>query len=178
MSIQTALDGICRYFGGPYDEATRTYRSSPLSSAGVGVVRRAWAKRDDHNDYFFGLDPAARTGCQIVVFIPQHHEHRIALGGAHGGMKQITYEVQLLCYVRSRTPYAEDAQDDVYTLRDALVEHMRLDRTLGEAVFQAGEHVDGGMDGIDFKYGQPETKAELTKSFLEMTFAAIEFVNA
>ncbi|MFB6955447.1 hypothetical protein ACFCYB_00065 [Streptomyces sp. NPDC056309] len=178
MSVQTALDGICRYFGGAYDEQTRTYRSSPLSAAGVGVVRRAWAKADVHSDYFLGQDPGARTGCQIVTFIPRHHEARIALGGAHSGMKQITYEVQLLCYIRSRTAFAEDAQDDVHALRDALVEHMRLDRTLGGAVFQAGEHVDGGLDGIDFRYGQPETKAELTKSFLEVTFAAIEFVNA
>ncbi|MEV6833478.1 hypothetical protein AB0N17_02935 [Streptomyces sp. NPDC051133] len=178
MSVQTALDGMCRYFGGPYDEATRTYRSSPLSSAGVGVVRRAWPKRDDHQDYFWGLPDGARTGCQIVVYIPRHSERRIALGGEHSGMKQIIYEVQLCCYIRSRTPYAEDAQDDVHALRDALVEHMRLSRTLGDAVFQAGEHIDGGMDGIDVRYSQPETKAELTKSYLEVTFAAIEFVNA
>lgn len=52
MSVQSVLDGICRYFGGEYDEQTRTYRSSPLSGAGVGVVRRAWPKRDDHADYF------------------------------------------------------------------------------------------------------------------------------
>jgi len=176
VTIQTALDGICRYFGGPYDADTRTYRSSPLPT--VGVVRRAWAKRDDHEDYFHGQFAGARTGCQIVVFIPRHQERRVALGGAHNGMKQITYEVQLCCFIRSRTPYAEDAQDDVYALRDSLVELMRLDRTLGGAVFQAGELVDGGLDGIDFTYGQPETKAELTKSYLEMTFAAIEFVNA
>jgi hypothetical protein len=178
MSVQTVLDGICRYFGGPYDQPTRTYRSSPLAQYGVGVVRRAWAKRDDHADYVHGQQPGARTGCQIVVFIPRHNERRIAVGGAHNGMKQITYEVTLNCFIRSRTPHAEDAQDDVYALRDALVEHMRLDRTLGGAVFQAGEHVDGGLDGIDFRYGQPETKAEVTRSFLEITFAAIEFVNA
>jgi len=178
VSVETALDGICRYFGGPYDPKTRTYRSSPLVNYGVGIVRRAWAKRDDHRDYTWGQPPGARTGCQIVVFIPHHYEFRKALGGEHGGMKQINYDVQLLCYVRSTTPYAEDAQDDVYALRRALVEHIRLDRTLGGAVFQAGEHVDGGMDGIDFKYGQPETKAELTKSFLQIDFGAVEFVSA
>lgn len=178
MSVQTVLDGICRYFGGDYDPQTRTYRSSPLSKYGVGVVRRAWAKRDDHSDYFWGQAPGARTGCQIVVFIPRHSEHRIALGGEHGGMKQVVYEITLNCYIRSNSPYAEDAQDDVYALRDALLEHMRLDRTLGGAVFQAGEHVDGGMDGIDVRYGQPETKAELTKSFVEITFAALEFIEA
>jgi hypothetical protein len=178
VSVAEALDGMCRYFGGDYDPQTRTYRSSPLSKFGVGVVRRAWAKRDDHADYFWGQPPGSRTGCQIVVFIPRHTEQRVAVGGEHGGMKRVTYEVTLNCYVRSNSGYAEDAQDDVYTLRDALAEHMRLDRTLGGAVFQAGEHTGDGMDGIDFRYGQPETKAELTKSFLEITFAAIEFVNA
>lgn len=176
--MQSVYDGICQYFGGPYDPQTRTYRSSPLSQFGVGVVRRAWAKRDDHEDYFWGQPPGARTGCQIVLFIPRHSERRVALGGAHSGMKQITYEVTLNCYIRSRCEHAEDAQDDVQALEDALVEHMRLDRTLGGAVFQAGEYVTGGLDGISFRYGQPETKAELTRSFLEMTFAAIEFVSA
>lgn len=176
MSIQTVLDGICTYFGGPYEPATRTYRSSPVPM--VGTVRRAWAKDDSHADYFHGQGDGARTGSQIVVHIPRNNERRIAVAGEHGGMKQCTYEVQCLCYIRSRTAYAEDAQDDVYALRDALVEWMRLDRTLGGAVFQAGEHVDGGQAGIDFVYGQPETKAEATKSFMQMTFTAVEFVNA
>ncbi|MEV7034635.1 hypothetical protein AB0N99_30940 [Streptomyces sp. NPDC093272] len=178
MSIQSALDGICRYFGGPYDEQTRTYRSSPLTKYGVGVVRRAWAKRDDHQDYFWGQDAGARTGCQIVVYIPRSSETRFAVGGEHGGHKNVVYEVQLCCYIRSRTGYAEDAQDDVHTLRDALVEHLRADRTLGGAVFEAGEHVDGGNGSIDFDYGQPETKAELTKCFLLMTFPALEIIQA
>jgi hypothetical protein len=176
VSIQAVLDGICTYFGGPYETETRTYRSSPVPM--VGTVRRAWAKDDNHAEYFHGQGDGARTGCQIVVHIPRNNERRIALGGEHNGMKQCTYEVQFLCYIRSRTPYAEDAQDDVYALRDALVEHLRLDRTLGGAVFQAGEHIDGGQAGIDFVYGQAETKAELTKSFLQMTFSAVEFVTA
>jgi hypothetical protein len=178
VSIQTVLDGICQYFGGPYDEQTRTYRSSPLSGSGVGVVRRAWAKRDDHADYFHGQDAGARTGCQIVVWIPRRSEVRFALAGEHGGMKNVRYDVQLACYIRSNTPNAEDAQDDVYALQDALVEWMRLDRTLGGACFEAGEAVDGGQGSIDFDYGQPETKAEVTKSFLLMTFTALEIVSA
>lgn len=176
MSIQSVLDGIGRYFGGAYDPATRAYRSSPV--AGVGVVRRAWAKRDDHADYFHNMPPGTRTGSQIVVYIPRSSETRFALGGATGGQKNVLYEVQLACYVRSRTPHAEDAQDDVYALRDALVEHLRADRTLGGAVFQAGEHVDGGSGSVDIEYGQPETKAELTKSFLLMTFPALEIAQA
>jgi hypothetical protein len=176
MSIQTVLDGICRYFGGPYDEATRTYRSSPI--AGVGVVRRAWAKRDDHADYFRGQSPGARTGCQIVVWIPRHWEIREALGGPYSGMKRVGYDVELACYIRSRVPHAEDAQDDVYALRDALVERLRLDRTLGGAVFQAGEHIEDGQSNIVFEYGQPESTAELTKGFLLMSFGAVEYVMA
>ena len=178
MSIQTVLHGICLYYGGAYDEPTRTYRSSPLSSYGVGVVRRAWASDNNQADYFLGQDAGARTGCMLIPWIPRSTETRFAVGGEHGGQKNVVYEVQLACYIRSRTAYAEDAQDDVYALRDALVEHLRADRTLGGAVFEAGEAVDGGRGSIDFDYGQPETKAQLTKSFLLMTFPALEIVQA
>jgi hypothetical protein len=169
------MDGIAVYFGGPYDPATRSYRSSPVP--GVGVVRRAWSKRDDHADYTHGMPPGTRTGCQIVVWIPRNSESRLTVGGPGTGQKNVLYEVQLACYVRSHTPHAEDAQDDVYALRDALAAHLREDPTLGGAVFQAGEHVDGGTGTIDFEYGQPETKAELTKSFVLMTFPALEIVK-
>ncbi|MGW0795900.1 hypothetical protein [Streptomyces sp. NPDC002692] len=179
MAIQEVLDGIASYFGGPYDPTTRSYRSSPV--AGVGVVRRAWPKDDRAEDYFVGMEPGAQTGCVIVVWIPRQHEVRRALGGEHSGVKQTVYEVILNCYLRSRTPFAEDAQDDAYALRNALVEWMRRDRTLGGCVFQAGEHVTeggGGGDGIDFEYSPPETKAQLTKGFFTMRFAAVEFVEA
>ncbi|MFE9448269.1 hypothetical protein [Streptomyces sp. NPDC006739] len=174
MSVATALDGICRYFGGPYDPDTRTYRASPV--AGVGVVRRAFPKRDDHADYFRGMELGTRTGCQIVATIYRQQEFRIALGGEHGGWKQRNFDVELACFIRSRTSHAEDAQDDVYDLQDALLEWMRLDRTLGGAVFQAGEHMTNGSNVIGISYGQPETKAELTKSFMSITFSACELI--
>lgn len=176
MSIQSVLDGICTYFGGAFDPDTRTYRSSPVAM--VGVVRRAWATDDILSDYFNGQGDGARTGCQIVMWIPRSSEQRFALGGEHGGMKNVRYQVEAACYIRSRTPHAEDAQDDVYALRDALVEHMRADRTLGGACFEAGEAVDGGQGSIDVEYGQPETKAGLTKSFALMSFTALEIVQA
>jgi len=174
MSAAAVLDGICRYFGGPYDPGTRTYRASPV--AGVGVVRRAFAKRDNHGDYFHGLPAASRTGSQIIVTIYRSREFRIALGGEHGGMKQRNFEAELACFIRSRTPHAEDAQDDVYALQDALVGWMQRDRTLGGAVFQAGEHMTNGSNEIAFGYGQPQTKDELTKSFLSMAFSACEIL--
>ena len=176
MSVATALDGICRYFGGPYDDPTRTYRSSPVP--GIGVVRRSFAKRDDHADYFNGMPPGARTGCQMVITIYRQHEFRITLGGAHSGQKQRNFSVELACFIRSRTPHAEEAQDDVYALQDAVLDYMRQDRTLGAAVFQAGEHMDGAANGIEINYGQPETKAELTKSFMSIAFTACEIVQA
>jgi hypothetical protein len=176
VSIQTVLDGICQYFGGPYDPTTRTYRSPTVP--GVGVVRRAWAKRDEHEDYFQGLPAASRTGCQIVVHIPSDRETRKAVGGATSGIKRDAFIVELHCYIRSRTPHAEEAQDDVYALRDALKARLRQDRTLGGAVFQAGEAIDGEHSWIEFEYGQPETRNELTKSYLLMRFGATEYLQA
>lgn len=177
MSIQSALNGICAYFGGDYDADQRLYVTSPV--AGVGVVGRGWPKRDDHQEFFNRMPPGARTGSRIVVWIPRQRETRIAFGGEFNGMKQVDYAVQMCVYLRSRTPHAEDGQDDMYALRDALVAYMRLDRTLGKAVFQAGEAVPGDPGAeITFEYGQPVTKAELTKGFFSMTFAALEYVNA
>jgi hypothetical protein len=178
MSIQNVLDGICAYFGGIYDPIQRLYTTSPVP--GVGVVGRSWPKRDDHAEFFNNMPPGTRTGSRITVFIPRQSEFRESFGGEHGGMKRVLYRVQLCCYLRSRTRHAEDAQDDMYALRDALVEHLRLDRTLGGAVFQAGEAIEGmgAAAGVAFEYGQPETKAELTKGFLLMTFGVVEFVFA
>jgi hypothetical protein len=124
------------------------------------------------------VDPGARTGSQIVAWVPRTSEQRFAVAGEHGGMKNVRYEVELAVYIRSRTPHAEDAQDDVYALREALVDHMRADRTLGGACFEAGEAIDGGRGSIDVDYGQPETKAGLTKSFFLMSFTALEIVQA
>lgn len=174
MSGTTVLDGICRYFGGQYDQPTRTYRSSPINF--VGVVRRASPKRDDHADYVYGQPPGARTGCQLVVTLYHSDEFRIALGGEHGGWKQTNYNVELACFLRSTTEYAEDAQDDAYALRDDLVAWIRRDRTLGGAVFQAGEAMTRGNAVIQTDYGQPVTKAELTKGFLSIKFSACELV--
>lgn len=176
--MQSVLDGICRYFGGAYDEQTRSYRSSPLSQSGVGIVRRAFGKQDDHSEYLLGMAPGTRTGCHMVVFIAQSSERRIALGGEHSGQKQTVYDVTLNCFLRSSTAFAEDAQDDGFALRDALVEHMHGDRTLGGAVYQAGEYVENGLGSIDCRFAQPETKAQLTKGFLEVRFAVIEIFNA
>lgn len=178
MSIRTVHEGIAAYFGGPYDEATRTYRSSPLAEFGVGVVRRGWARDDNRADYFLSQAAGGRTGCQIVVYIPRSYETRVALGGEHGGMKRVSYEIQLACYIRSNTEHVEDAQDDAYALRDALVAWMHQDRTLGGAVFQAGEYIDGAPGGIELEYAQPEVKTGLTKQFLLLSFGAIEYVFA
>ncbi|MEU6347238.1 hypothetical protein ABZ883_40600 [Streptomyces sp. NPDC046977] len=177
MAIAAVLDGIACYFGGDFDEPTRTYRTSAIP--GVGVVRRGAPKDDKAADYFNGMQAGARTGSVVLVFIPRQHEIRRALGGEHSGLKQVVYEVLLRVFLRSNTSYAEDAQDDAYALRDALVEWMRRDRTLGGAVFQAGEHItEAGADGIDVEYSQSATTAGLTKGYFEVRFAAVEFVEA
>lgn len=176
MSVRAVVDGICQYLGGPYDAATRSYRTPQVP--GVGVVRRAWAKRDDHNDYTLGMAKGTATGCQIIVHIARTSEARFALGGAYSGRKNVLYEVHLLCYVRSTHPHAEDAQDDIHDLADAIVAHLRADRTLGGAVFEAGEAVDGGQGSIDVEFGQVESKGELSKGFLLVSFPALEIIAA
>ncbi|WP_030237905.1 hypothetical protein [Streptomyces sp. NRRL S-350] len=172
MSIQSVINGIGTFLGGPYDPATRTYRSSPVH--GVGVVRRAFAKADDHADYYRGMPPGTRTGCQIVITIPDQSEYRETVGPEGVGLMRVLYTVELNVFIRSECEYAEDAQDDVYALRDALLARLRSDHTLGGCVFQAGEAVAGGSAAISVRYGQPSSKAQLTKQYMQIKFTAVE----
>jgi hypothetical protein len=178
MSVTSVIDGICQYLGGPYDPIQRLYTTPTVP--GVGVVARSWAKRDDHAKYWNGMPPGTRTGCLVVVWIPHQHEYRAAFGGEHSGLKRVVYQVELACYLRTRSAHAEDAQDDLYALRDALLAQLRADRTLGDSVFQAGEAIEGesALARYSLTYGQPSTRAELTKNFLLVQFGAVEFAFA
>jgi hypothetical protein len=176
VSIQTVLDGIATYLGGPYDATLRSYRTSPIP--GVGVVRRAWAKSDNHADYYLNMPPGTRTGSQIVVTIPDQVEYQETLGPPTSAIKRVQYSVDLNVFVRSASAFAEDAQDDIHALRDAILAHLRADRTLGRAVFQAGPSLGGSAGAIAVHYGQPSANAEVTKSFLAISFTALELITA
>ena len=48
---------------------------------------------EDLVDKQIGQPAGAQTGCQIVAWMPRDSEVRFALGGAHGGMKNVRYQM-------------------------------------------------------------------------------------
>jgi hypothetical protein len=171
-------DTICQFFGGPYDAATRTYRTPQV--AGLGVVRRAWAKNDDHNDYYLGMPPGTACGSQMVVQLGDGHEQRVAMAGATSGYKKVAYAVTLNLFLRGEVAYAEDAQDSWYALRDALIAKIRTDRTCGSGGFEAGgfQVGEGGEPWIRWHMEEANTSEELSLGYLSIEFEAHEYVEA
>jgi len=174
VTTATVIDQVCQFFGGAYDAATHTYRSPAV--AGLSVVRRAWAKRDDFADYFAGQTVGTATGCQMVVQIPDTRDRRVALPAIQGRRK-VHYGIDLHCFIWSKAAYAEDCQDFVYTLRDAIIARIRTDPTLGTGgiennAFQVGEGSEDGGGEIATHMEQGATEAEGTKAYLLIQFEA------
>jgi hypothetical protein len=182
VTTSTVLDQVCQFFGGPYDANTHTYRTppAPLLAAGLSVVRRAWAKRDDFFDYTANLGSpvgvGVATGCQMVAQIGDTRDHRVALPAIQGRRK-VHYAIDLHCFIWSKARYAEDCQDFTYTLRDALVAKIRTDPTLGTGgiennAFQVGEGSEDGGGEIVTHMEQAASEAEDTKAYLLISFEA------
>lgn len=177
MSAASALDALCRFFGGTYDAATHTYRTPQVS--GLGVVRRAFAKRDDHVDYTLGA-PGVANGCQMVIQLGSGSERRVAVAGASSGLKQVRHLADLHCFIRSTAAYAEDAQDYAYGLLDGIRNRVHGDRTCGTGGFEVGgiQAGEGDEPEFDWEMSVAESHAELTKMYLKVTFDIVEYVQA
>lgn len=181
MSAVSVINQLCTYFGGPYDQATHTYHTPQLSVPGLtmGAVRRAKPKRLDTADYFLG---AAGTGlgCQIMFGLTPGEETREGFGGATAGLKKVRHSVDMWCLIRSVAQYAEDVQDVLYALQDAVREHIHADRTCGSGGIEVGGFMvgEGGAPGIRWHDSEVESTAERTEALLTATFAADEYIIA
>src|SRR5262249_47987089 len=80
VTARTVQNQICQYFGGPYDQSTRSYRTPQIP--GLGVTRRAFPKREDEAEYYLGMPPGIGNGCVMVVWLLDGDERRIAVAGA------------------------------------------------------------------------------------------------
>jgi hypothetical protein len=184
VSVQTVLNQICTYLGGPYDASQRIYATpgAPIV-AGLYTVSRAWWKDDDHAMYRYGATSVVLSGSRMIVQIPGGEEHRVAVAGATSGMKKVAHDVQLHTYIRSEEPYAEDSQDFGYALKDAIYARLRADRTCGSGGlenganggFQVGE---GGQPWFRWAMGQARVSAGLTKVYLRIECEAHEYIFA
>ena len=178
MSVRSVRDGICRYFGGPYDPPTRTYPSPQIPN--LSTVRRAFPKREDESEFYLGMEPGSGCGCVMVVWLLDGHERRIAVAGPTDGRKQVWHAVQLHCFIRCRTPYAEDGQDYAYDLLDAVRDHIHADRTCGSGGFEAGGFQVGEGEDSDFAWHmeQGNTSEDVTNIYLLISTDAVEIIAA
>lgn len=174
-TLQDVRDGVCRWFGGPYDPNTRSYRSPRVEN--LGVVRRARPKREDDADFFLAQPAAgALMGSWMWVHIDSGTEQRAAIAGHHG-LKELTSAVTLHVFLRSYAEFAEDAQDAFYSLQEALLARVREDPALGSGGFEnggfdVGEH---GSPWLRWAMAPAETSSELTTGYLFIEFQARYF---
>jgi hypothetical protein len=185
MTTATLVDQICQFFGGAYDSTTHTYHTPTV--AGLGAVRRGRSKRDDEADYFgtrISEVPGTKSGCMMLVHLPGGNDHRISLPAYQGTRKDHT-TVELHCFIWSKEPLAEDAQDYVYALRDAIRARIASDVALGSGGievggFQVGEpSEDGGVHGIEWDATLPTVMGnEGMKCTLHFRFEAHSYFQA
>lgn len=189
MSAASIVDQLCRYFGGPYDPGTHTYRDPQLAVPGMSgpIVRRGAPKHDDHaTDYHLVNPPAAGVpiGCLMVIFAEFGDERRVAVAGAVSGVKHVSHKIRVHCFIRCLSQYSEDAQDAQYALLEAILGRIRADRTCGSGGFEAGYGVgfqvgEGGEPWIRWQ-SSPISKGgrDLSKGYLLVEFDADEYIQA
>jgi hypothetical protein len=175
VSASSVLNGLCTYFGGAYDAVTRTYRTPQV--AGLGVVRRAFAKDDVGADYYLGMATGTPTGCQLVVQLPGGAERRTAVPMVRG-WKRVEHRVELHAFLISSQLYGEDAQDDFYALRDALFAKIHADPACGSGGFENLGFQVGEGELLEWDLAQAEAKAGQTRGYLFIKTIAVEYVQA
>lgn len=163
-------EGIAQYFGGTgYDYDQRAYRGTgPLNNYGLSTVRAYTSKRLNDQDYVLGQAIGRGMGAYMIVEVPSDVERREALGGATSGIKRIVYKTVLHVFHLAHKAHSEDAERDVDELAEAIKDRIRADRTLGGAVFQAGET----PFGIQTEIFPSDLTDEITGTYFSITFEA------
>lgn len=171
-TLRGVRDGVCRWFGGPYDQRTRSYRTPQVEL--LGAVRRARPKSDDEGDYYLGAPAAgALMGSTMFVHVDSGVESRAAIAGAFGGLKFLTSAVMLHVFMRSNNDFAEDAQDAFYDLLENIKNRLREDRCLGTGGFENGGFDVGEDDPwLRWNMAPAEATVEVTTGYLAVEFQA------
>lgn len=104
----------------------------------------------------------------MIVDLGDANETRDARAGAVSGIKNVRYETTLHLFHKAWTEHSEDAGTDLSLLIEAVLDAIRADRTLGGAVFQAGE----SSRGITTHRPPPELDGDKTNSYVQISFDA------
>lgn len=171
-TIQTVRDGICRWFGGVYDDSTRSYRHPQVHN--LGVVKRGRPKSEYDADYFLGqAATGAPMGSLMYVHIGTGVETREAIAGAFGGLKLLRSQVNMYCFLRSLSEFSEDAEDAFYQFLEDMKTRIRQDRAMGSGGWELGGFVcgEGGSPPLRWQMAPPDTVSEMTTAELIFQFS-------
>jgi len=165
--------GIAQFFGGTnYDDTFRCYRGGPLLSSGLSTVRAYQPKREPDTDYVMGLTPGRGMGAMMILEMPRTRDHLLTTpglpAGIHGGQRHLVYPVKCHVFHMAHMPYAEDAEQDVDNLDQAIHELIYSDPTLGGICYQAG--IDSA--GIDSVIDPSSKWNEITVTHFQVGFNA------
>jgi hypothetical protein len=130
MSADTVTDAIVAWLSPPYVVGLNKVYAGPPWFEGAP----AW-----------NLDSELGWGAVGLVHIARESEHRIAMGGPDGGLKQVDYEIGLFLHFKYVIPENVDPDTEPvgYTrplngLLDGIRRRLRADRTLGTAAGLSG----------------------------------------
>jgi hypothetical protein len=145
--------GMAEYFGGTEVVDDRSWQNGPLTTYGLGAVKAYIAKGIPDSDYVANMNPGRAMGAIAQIQLEHSHRWRTAFGGATAqnvatGWKQEDFTVTLHLFHLAEQPHVEDAELDLETLIEQIIQLIEADRTLGGCVVQAGEGVFGIDSGI------------------------------
>lgn len=182
MSAVGVRDSLGTYLVGPYDSTRRAYLPSTPGSppiSGLYLARRSWAKDDDQVDFTRNGPAGTKSGAMAVIQLAAGDERRVSVP-IGVGRKRASFGVRLHVYVMSLEPYAEDAQDWAYALKDAVSSRIDADPTCASGGFEQGgfQIGEGGEPWLRWSLSEPQTSAEVTRLYLLIETEAHQYFVA
>jgi hypothetical protein len=146
----------------------------PPKVDGINQVFTSFPKRID---FQVNALPSQLSRCAAVIYIESQRDDRLAIGGAHSGIKRIDYQVVIQLFHHSLERKSEDAMDDFDNTVDNLVQLLRSDHTFGDP---SGTLVwQGAEPRIDISFGEPASNdGTSTETWASVRFDVTQMIQA
>jgi len=147
---------------------------APPKVDGINQVFTSFPKRID---FQVNALPSQLSRCAAVIHIESENENRLAIGGAHSGVKRIDYSVAIQLFHHSMERNSEDAMNDLDNVVDNLKTVLRSDHQFGDPsgnlVWQGAEPV------ISANYGEPMSNdGTSTETWAIIRFDVTQMIQA